>query len=93
MNPAKKGGKMSESNQLDRTFQIIMKHLMETGKAPHYTEIAAGLNVPLEEGRKALHELFSSGLPAWLFPNTDYICSFHNTKRNVAFQKYIHLFQ
>ena len=33
---------MSESNQLDRTFQIILKHLMETGKAPHNTEIAAG---------------------------------------------------
>jgi len=67
---------MSESNQLDRTFQIIMKYLMDTGKAPHFTEIAAELDVPVEEGRKALHELFSPGFPAWLFPNTDYICSF-----------------
>jgi hypothetical protein len=70
MNPAKKGGNMSESNQLERTFQIIMKHLMETGQAPHYTKIAADLDVPVEEGRKALHELFSPGFPAWLFPNT-----------------------
>ncbi len=67
---------MSESNQLERTFQIIMKHLMETGQAPHYTKIAADLDVPVEEGRKALHELFSPGFPAWLFPNTDYIGSF-----------------
>jgi len=67
---------MSDSNQSDRTFQIIMKHLMETGKAPHYTEIADELHVPVEQGRKALHELFSPGFPAWLFPNTDYICSF-----------------
>jgi hypothetical protein len=49
---------------------------METGKAPHYTEIADELHVPVEQGRKALHELFSPGFPAWLFPNTDYICSF-----------------
>jgi DNA-directed RNA polymerase specialized sigma subunit len=67
---------MSESNQLERTFQIIMKHIMETGQAPHHTEIAAELDVPVEEGRKALHELFSPGFPAWLYPNTDCICTF-----------------
>jgi hypothetical protein len=49
---------MSESSQLQRTFQIIMKQMMETGQAPHYTEIAAQLGVPVEEGRKLLHELF-----------------------------------
>ena len=67
---------MSESNHLDRIFQIIMKRMMETGQAPHYTEIASEIDVPLEEGRKALHELFSPGFPGWLFPNTDYISSF-----------------
>ena len=67
---------MSESNHLDRIFQIIMKRMMETGQAPHYTEIASEMDVPLEEGRKALHELFSPGFPGWLFPNPDYISSF-----------------
>ena len=32
---------MSESAQLDKTFQIIMKRMMETGQAPHFTEIAS----------------------------------------------------
>ena len=67
---------MSESSQMDRVFQIIMKCMMETGQAPHYTDIASTLEVPVEEGRKALHELFSPGFPGWLFPNTDYIASF-----------------
>ena len=67
---------MSESSQMDRVFQIIMKCMMETGQAPHYTEIASALDVPVEEGRKALHKLFSPGFPGWLFPNTDYIASF-----------------
>ena len=67
---------MSEPKQLDRTFQIIMKQMMETGQAPHYTEIASQLDVPVEEGRKLLHALFTPGFPGWLFPNTDYICSF-----------------
>ena len=67
---------MSDPKQLERTFQIIMQQMIETGQAPHYTEIAAQLDVPLEEGRKLLHALFSPNFPGWLFPNTDYICSF-----------------
>ena len=61
---------------LEKTFHIIMTRMVETGQAPHYTEIAAELGVPVEEGRKALHELFDAGIPGWLFPNTDLIASF-----------------
>ena len=68
---------MSVSTAKDRTFQLIMKQFVETGQAPHYTELAAELNVSPDEGRKALHELFSLPMfPGWLFPNTDYITSF-----------------
>ena len=68
---------MSESNPLDRTFHTIMKQMVATGVAPHYTEIATELGVSPEEGRKALHDLFSlPGFPGWLYPNTDYITSF-----------------
>ena len=67
---------MSEPSQLDKTFQIILKFFMETGQAPHYTEIASELEVSVEEARKTLHELFLPEFPGWLFPNTDYICSF-----------------
>jgi hypothetical protein len=38
---------MNEQSQLDKTFQIIMKRMMETGQAPHFTEIASELHVPL----------------------------------------------
>ncbi len=67
---------MSEPSQLDKTFQIIMKRMVETGQAPHYTELAAELGVSPEGGRKVLHELFSAGIPGWLYPDTDYIVSF-----------------
>ena len=67
---------MSEPNQIDRVFQIIMKRMVETGQAPHYTEIAKEMEVPVEDGRKALHELYTPQFPGWLFPNTDYIGSF-----------------
>ena len=67
---------MSEPSLLDRTHYIIMKRMVETGQAPHYTEIAMELGVSMEEGRKALHDLFSARIPGWLYPNTDIIVSF-----------------
>jgi hypothetical protein len=67
---------MSEHSMLDKTFNIIMKRMVESGQAPHYTEIAAELDLSMEDGRKALHDLFSAGVSGWLFPDTDFITSF-----------------
>ena len=67
---------MSNPTALDKTFHVIMKRMVETGQAPFYTELAAGLGLSTEEGRKILHDLFSSGIPGWLYPRTDLIVSF-----------------
>ncbi|MGO8987598.1 MAG: hypothetical protein ACLQGU_09295 [bacterium] len=68
---------MSSSSVLDKTYSIIIKRMVKTGQAPHYTEIAAKLGVPIEDGRKALHDLVSVEIPGiWLFPDTYYIGSF-----------------
>jgi hypothetical protein len=68
---------MSDLGRLDKTFNIIMNRFVETGQAPHYTEIAGELGVSIEEGRKSVHELFSLPMfPGWLYPNTDFITSF-----------------
>ena len=67
---------MENQKLMDRTYNIILTKMVETGQAPHYTEIASALGVSMEEGRKVLHELFSQGMAAWLFPNTEYITSF-----------------
>ena len=67
---------MSSPSVLDKTYQIIIQRMIKTGQAPHYTEIAAKLGVPVEDGRKALHDLMSAVPAVWLFPDTDYISSF-----------------
>jgi hypothetical protein len=54
---------MNEPSQVDKTFNIIMKKMVDTGQAPHYTEIASEMNVSMEEGRKALHVLFHLEFP------------------------------
>jgi hypothetical protein len=68
---------MSKPTVLNKTFHVIMKRMAETGQAPFYTELATELGLSVEDGRKALHDLFSSpGIPAWLYPRTDHIVSF-----------------
>jgi hypothetical protein len=68
---------MNEPKQFDKTFLFIMKKMVETGVAPHYTEVAKALGVSPEEGKKAVRDLFSTPMfPGWLYPNTDYITSF-----------------
>ncbi|HYB21217.1 MAG TPA: hypothetical protein VEH09_09815 [Thermodesulfobacteriota bacterium] len=67
---------MSHIDILDRTFHFIIRRMVQSGQAPHYTEIASELKVSMEEGRKILRELFAAGVPGWLFPGTDYITSF-----------------
>ena len=67
---------MSDQDTLDKSFHLIMKRMVATGQAPHYTELAGQLGLSIEEGRKAAHALFESGIPGWLFPSTSLIASF-----------------
>ncbi len=68
---------MSSPSILDKTYNVIIKSLVKTGQAPHYTEIASELGVSIEDARRALQNLMAAGVPGtWLFPDTDYISSF-----------------
>jgi hypothetical protein len=46
---------MADPLLMDRMFQRIMRGLVETGRAPHYAELARALGLPVEEGRRLLH--------------------------------------
>ena len=67
---------MVEMALLDKAFSNIMMRLVETGQAPHYTELASDLGLSVEQGRQTLHNLIATGIPAWLHPDTDYLVSF-----------------
>lgn len=67
---------MTKPEMLDRTFHFIITRIVQTGKAPHYTDIAAALGVSPEQGRQVLHDLMKTGYSGWLHPGTDYIVSF-----------------
>jgi hypothetical protein len=67
---------MADTQVLDQTFTFIMRHMIDTGRAPHYTAVAAGLGLDTESGRQAVRDVLQVYFPGWLYPGTDYIASF-----------------
>jgi hypothetical protein len=67
---------MAELTDLDRAYDTVMKRIVNTGQAPHYTELATALGLDMEAGKQLLHDLVNCGIPAWVHPDTDYIVSF-----------------
>jgi hypothetical protein len=67
---------MADLAILDRAYQVTMQRFVTTGQAPHFTELAAALELSPSEGRQLVRALMDSGIPAWLHPDTDYIVSF-----------------
>ena len=67
---------MADVKTLDKAFHTTMQHFINTGRAPHYTDLASAMGLSVEDGRLLLHELVNSGIPAWMHPGTDYIVSF-----------------
>jgi len=66
---------MADPATLDAAFHAIMRSLIETGRAPHYAELANHLGVAVEEGRQLVHELEATGYSFFLHPETDQIVS------------------
>ena len=68
---------MTEQAMLNKAYQLVLQRFIDTGRAPHYTEMAAELGIPPEAGRQLLHDLMATGLPAiWIHPGTDHVASF-----------------
>ncbi|MGB1505375.1 MAG: organomercurial lyase [Acidimicrobiales bacterium] len=60
---------------LDRGYAAIMRHIVETATAPHFTDLAAALAIPIEQARQLAHELVAI-TPGWMAPDTDLFASF-----------------
>jgi hypothetical protein len=60
---------------LDRGYAAIMRRVVATGTAPHFTELAAELGTPIEQARQLAHELVAI-TPGWMASDTDLFASF-----------------
>jgi Alkylmercury lyase len=67
---------MADPELMDRAFHRIMRELVETGRAPHYAELARALGLSVDAGRRLLLDVVQAYPIGWLHPETDYIASF-----------------
>ena len=67
---------MADTQTLDKAYHVIMSRLVDTGQAPHYSELATALGCPIEEGRQIVHDLAGGTSGAIrLNPDTDWIAT------------------
>jgi hypothetical protein len=68
---------MASLQERQNVHQGVLRHFVETGRAPHYTEMAGTLGVDAERARLLIRETITEN-PfsfAWLVPETDFIAS------------------
>ena len=66
---------MVDSSLIQQAYTSIQQHFIETGRAPHLTELASILNITPDEARVVQGEAASAGVGCWISPDTDYIAS------------------
>jgi len=64
---------MQRATLVQRAYTAVVEHFVKTGRAPHYTELAATLGLRPEEARQAQHEAADASIACWFVKDTDYV--------------------
>ena len=64
---------MAESTLLQKAYTEVVKHLIRTGRAPHFTELAETLGLQPDEARDVQREAANAAIACWIVQDTDYI--------------------
>jgi hypothetical protein len=71
--PREGGNAMEEITLVQQAYTTVLKHFIQTGRAPHYTELAAMLGLQPEEARQVQRKAAESSIACWFVNETDYI--------------------
>ena len=71
-----RGQSLADPRLTDQMFHGIMRGLVDSGRAPHYAELARAMGLAVEDGRRLLLDVMQAYPIGWLHPETDYIASF-----------------
>jgi hypothetical protein len=63
----------TEVNLMQQAYTRILEHFVESGRAPHFTELASMLVLSLDEARVVQREAAEAGVGCWIRPETDII--------------------
>ncbi len=66
----------SEEKMVQQAYTSILEHFIQTGRAPHYTELGYILGVGPEEAKDLQRKAAEAGTGCYLLDETGYIESF-----------------
>ena len=66
---------MANDAQIQQAYTAILNQLVETGRAPHHTELSKTLGVTPDEAKQVQSQAAAAGVGCWISPETDYIGS------------------
>lgn len=58
---------------VQRAYTAVVEHFIQTGRAPHFTELARTLDVRPDEAKQAQHKAAESSIGCWFVQGTDYV--------------------
>jgi hypothetical protein len=61
---------MVEASLTQRAYTSIQQHFIDTGRAPHFTELAVKLGVTADEARIVQREAAEAGVGCWISHDT-----------------------
>ncbi len=64
---------MEQTTLVQRAYTAVLEHFIKNGRAPHYTELAAMLDLRPEEARKVQHEAADASIACWFVKDADYV--------------------
>jgi len=62
-----------QDNLVQRAYTAVVEHFVKMGRAPHYTELAITLGVPIENARLLQRKAAESTVACWFAKDTDYV--------------------
>jgi hypothetical protein len=63
----------AEETLVQRAYTSILEHFVQTGRAPHYTELGQILGLSPDEALHLQREAAKAGVGCWFVQDTDYI--------------------
>jgi hypothetical protein len=69
----RKEADMEKDLLVQRAYTAVVEHIVNTGRAPHYTELGEILGLGMEEARQIQHEAADAAIACWFVRDTDYV--------------------
>ena len=66
---------MADTEQIQKAYTTILRHVVETGRAPHHTELALALGTTPDEAKELQEAAAAAAAGCWIAPDTDYVQS------------------